>query len=466
MHMKEAPGIPHTHLKNAIDYVMDIKNGEEKTEGGLYIGGNAGYTNDDILKTFLTTKEEYGKLHGRQGYHFVLSFSPGECDPATAYEVAKEFCEAYLGENYDYMFAVHTDQKHMHAHIIFNSVARTTGLKYHYKEGDWERYIQPVTDQICMDHGLSKLKFKEERVGMSYAAWAHEQKGKLNWSHIIQADIDYAVSRSGSFDEFLENMKQMHYDLRIGRSKKRDANYMTFIFKDEDGTVHRRRSYSLAAGYDLKDIVDRIDHQKTLQSHEELSAHLEHQASAFIRSGIRITGFRVFTRLYQAVNYYKLPNPYAVPAGQVRKDMLRIERLIDECRYIRDHHIRTTDDLDQMDKAVNARYEYLMSERRQLDSILDVAAPEIKNLMEQYQKMQLQLDRALEKDPDAAEQIEDRMDEMKRKLPYDMLQIQERIASCNKELPVVRRERKIIRSIKKTEEGVTKAPKQIVVPKQ
>ena len=31
MHMKESPGIPHTHLRNAIDYILDVKNGGAKT---------------------------------------------------------------------------------------------------------------------------------------------------------------------------------------------------------------------------------------------------------------------------------------------------------------------------------------------------------------------------------------------------------------------------------------------------
>ena len=466
MHMKEAPVVPHTHLKNAIDYVLDVKNGQEKTEGGLYVGGNAGYTNDDILETFLNTKREYGKEHGRQGYHFVISFAPGECDPGTAYEVAKEFCESYLGEQYDYLFAVHTDKDHLHAHIIFNSVSRTTGLKYHYKEGDWAREIQPVTDRICKEHNLSELRFEEERVGVSYASWANKQTGKLNWSHIIQADIDYAISRSKSFDEFLENMKQMHYDLRIGRSRKRDSNYITFQFKGEDGKVHRRRSYSLATGYDLKDIVERIRNQKELKSYEKVGEQFEKKASAFLSGEIRLTGFRVFTRLYQAVNYYKLPNPYAVPAAQVRSDMLRMERLIDECRFLRDHHIRTTEDLLQMDQAVCERYGHLCSERRQLYSILDAASPELRERMEQYHDLQLQFERCRKDDPDAAEQIQDQMEELKKNVPYHMLQLPERISACRKEMEDLRRQKKMICRIKKTEGSIQKIPNQVVVPKQ
>ena len=110
MHMKEAPAVPHRHLANAIKYVLDEKNDENKTEHGLYVGGNSGFDSDDVLKTFLDTKELYGKMYGRQGYHYVISFAPGETNPNEAYQMTREFTEKYLGDNYDYVFAVHTDK--------------------------------------------------------------------------------------------------------------------------------------------------------------------------------------------------------------------------------------------------------------------------------------------------------------------------------------------------------------------
>lgn len=171
MHMKESPGIPHIHLKNAIDYILDVKHDGEKTDYGTFVGGNSGTDHREILNNFLDTKDLFGKRDGRQGYHFVVSFAPGETDKDTAFSVVKAFCEEYLGDAYDYVFALHTDKGHLHGHIIFNSVNRLDGYKYHYKKGDWERYIQPVTDRVCMEYGLKPLTFEEKRVGLSYAEW-------------------------------------------------------------------------------------------------------------------------------------------------------------------------------------------------------------------------------------------------------------------------------------------------------
>ena len=240
MHMKEAPAVPHRHLANAVKYILDEKNNEAKTCDGLYVGGNAGYDSEDIIKTFLDTKELYGKMHGRQGYHFVISFEPGETDADEAYKITKEFAKKYLGENYDYVFATHTDKNHIHSHLIFNSVSRTDGYKYRYENGDWERYIQPVTDEICMEHGLKPLKFEEnKKKGLSYAEWNEKKNGRMNWTHVIRADIDLALKHSDTLPEFMEHMKMAGYSVRAGKSKKKNTTYFTYTYTDVYTEVYR-----------------------------------------------------------------------------------------------------------------------------------------------------------------------------------------------------------------------------------
>ena len=82
------------HLSNSIRYIMNPK----KTEDGKWIGGNAGVTSDEVYQMMMDTKMDWDKLEGRQGYHFVISFKPGEATEEIAYQVLKEFCEEYLGE--------------------------------------------------------------------------------------------------------------------------------------------------------------------------------------------------------------------------------------------------------------------------------------------------------------------------------------------------------------------------------
>ena len=66
------------------------------------------------------------KSHGnRLAYHYKFSFSKDETIvPEKAMAFMRELVEKYLGDKYDYVFAVHNDRNHLHMHLIFNSVCR------------------------------------------------------------------------------------------------------------------------------------------------------------------------------------------------------------------------------------------------------------------------------------------------------------------------------------------------------
>lgn len=114
------------HCEKAIEYILD----GEKTKGGFLAGGNCGATPEAAYGAMMDTKMLYGKNWDRQGYHFVLSFPPGEVTAEKAMELMNRFCERYFGEEYDYVTAAHDNQEHKHGHIIFNSVSRDGAFGY------------------------------------------------------------------------------------------------------------------------------------------------------------------------------------------------------------------------------------------------------------------------------------------------------------------------------------------------
>ena len=91
-HLKESKTGPvHRHLKHALSYILN----PDKTEGGIWTGGSITPDPSEALRIMLDTKEEFGKTYGRQGYHFVISFSPGECEEKTAFLLGRDFCEVF-----------------------------------------------------------------------------------------------------------------------------------------------------------------------------------------------------------------------------------------------------------------------------------------------------------------------------------------------------------------------------------
>lgn len=473
MHMKECEKYAPQHLINAVRYVLDEKELGRKTEYGKWVGGNAGLNSEEIISAFLDTKSFWGKEDGRQGYHFVLSFGEAEeVDAETCYAILSEFCEKYLGDSYDYMFAVHTDKKHMHGHIIFNSVNRETGLKYRYLKGDWERYIQPVTDEICRNRGLKELTYEKERVGVSYASWKEAKKTDLTWSQVMRADVDYAIEHSGNWEEFCSIMAQFHYKMHFGSSRQRSAPYIAFRFmgddgKGKDGTgkpIATCRSYSLCGGwgsgavdeYTPEKIRMKIENKALLTEpyYEEVSGMLQTKVSSALGASAAVLhGTKSFQRMYQAVSFYRLPNPFAVPARQVRMDMLRIEKLIEECAYLKKQPSVSEENLKSRASELDARLKNLYMERRTLRKIEEDMKTRVPaEVLTRYRQLLSMLSEAGEYGK-AAEDAQDEMEEIEKCIPPAFIKNAQRLHRIEQNIRLLKKENRVLGRILETEEG-------------
>ncbi|MFR3949027.1 MAG: relaxase/mobilization nuclease domain-containing protein [Ruminococcus sp.] len=207
LHMKQAKaGYPAKHLANGLRYIMN----PEKTEHGRYVCGH-NCIPEQALSQMVDTKRHFGKLDKRQGYHFILSFEEDEVSEEEAFQMVGEFVTEFLGKDFEAVYAVHNDTDHIHGHIIFNSVRCTTGYKYDYRNGDWENIIQPLTNRICREHGLSVLDLEEAKEKRKQKG--QEEKSLSERDRRIRRDVDQALQDAGSYEEFLENLSSMGYEL-------------------------------------------------------------------------------------------------------------------------------------------------------------------------------------------------------------------------------------------------------------
>lgn len=474
MHMKEAPTYKPRHLVNAIKYILDVDKDGAKTDFGKWVGGNAGLSHKEVTESFLNTKKVWNKEGGRQGYHFVISFPPNEADAQTCYNVIQDFCEAYLKNAYDYVFAVHTDKEHMHGHIIFNSVNRETGLKYRYEKGDWETSIQPITDEMCKKYALAPLKMEKEKVGKQYAAWMEEKKGTVSWKHIMRADIECAICHSDSMEDFWQKMKQMNYRITSGGySKKHDSHYVIFYYKDDKGIEHKHRSFSLTSGigdaYNPESIQRRIEEKENQDPyHLKLAQMLEaktNQRLGYMSTAMKST--KTYRRMYQAVSFYKMPNPFAENYRTVRRDIVRLEKLIDECAYIKMNPPQTSGYSKRLE-VVESRLKDLYIFRKSLRAIEERAKKDIlPSDISRYYQLQKTVKDAGCLD-EAWEQAREELDMLEQKLPEVFKQNTVTLYRCNAEIENLKNEKRILERIvsRETEDKMLKAPKaHISLPK-
>lgn len=203
-------GNPAAHLKNALSYIQN----PEKTEENVMVG-SINCLPDTAFEQMMDTKVTFGKTDKRQGYHIIISFAPGEATEEQALDIVARFAQEYLKDKYETVYAVHNDKKHMHGHIVFNSVSFETGMKHECKKGEWKHRMQPITNRLCKEYGLSIVpaEYVKEPKNLSRKEWEREQC----YRKMILADAEFCQSQAGSFEHFVFLMKRIGYQFEYGK---------------------------------------------------------------------------------------------------------------------------------------------------------------------------------------------------------------------------------------------------------
>ena len=140
----------------------------------------------------------------------IISFSPEEKVTAEqAMYVLEHFAKDVLGDDYEAVYAVHTDREHMHGHLIWNSVSMTTGKKYNSLKGNWKNYLQPITNKYCDELGLSIMpaEYSKNPKNISRDKWEKE----MSMKEIILRDAKMCAYAAGNVEHFKYLMKRLGY---------------------------------------------------------------------------------------------------------------------------------------------------------------------------------------------------------------------------------------------------------------
>ena len=206
LNIKESEGRnPASHLKNALEYIQN----PDKTEECVLVGG-INCLPDTAFEQMEETKNIFHKTGKRQGYHVIISFSPEEKVTAEqAMYVLEHFAKDVLGNDYEAVYAVHTDREHMHGHLIWNSVSMTTGKKYNSPKGNWKNHLQPVTNKYCDELGLSIMpaEYSRNAKNISRDKWEKE----MSMKDIILRDAKMCAYAAGNVEHFKYLMKRLGY---------------------------------------------------------------------------------------------------------------------------------------------------------------------------------------------------------------------------------------------------------------
>jgi hypothetical protein len=341
---------PGKHLRQSIKYILV----PEKTGEGLYVSA-VNCQVSGAYEQMKATKVQFGKTEGRQGYHIIISFEEGEVDAPGAFEIIRKFVDEYLRDEYQAVYAVHDNTDHIHGHIVFNSVNFVTGKKYRYKKGDWAKYMQPITNRLCEEYGLSTITIDRDGAepSESYTEWRDSRDGKFVWSDMIKRDLDACVILAGDFDEFVALLQDKGYEVKQNKY---------FAIKPP-GLSRFRRCYRLGDDYTEERLRERIDSEDfKLYQENHSEARIVKVLIPYHLKRAKLTGMqrKYFAKLYRIGRLKQ--RPYS-QAYKYRDEIRKMHKLHDQYMFLADNEIHSEEDLLKVHADLKSEKEQLSKER-------------------------------------------------------------------------------------------------------
>ncbi len=193
-------------IKQCLSERLDYGENPEKTQNGQLI---TSYACDPASADaeFALSKREYFQITGRSqqsdviAYQIRQSFRPGEITPEEANRIGYEFAERFLKGSHAFIVCTHTDKRHIHNHIYWNSTSLDCTRKFRNFWGS-TMAVRQLSDLICVQHRLSVVENPKPH-GMSYNRW-QGSVDKLSNRDRLCLDIDEALAKKPhDFDGFL-----------------------------------------------------------------------------------------------------------------------------------------------------------------------------------------------------------------------------------------------------------------------
>ena len=346
-------------LQDALDYAAN----RDKTEQSCFESSYA-CTLETAFADMRQTKERWHKSGGVQGYHLVQSFAAGEVSPELAHQIAKELADRVLGGRYEYVIGTHLNTGHIHSHIVWNSVSRIDGKKYHSNGKSYVTQIRAGSGELCRKYKLSVIDTENSHhVAKPYAEWLAEKNGQPTWRTAIRQDVDEAIQQSLTWRQFLTVLDRKGYEVRLGRK---------YPVLRPPGKERFVRFKTLGKRYTPEAIQTRILYPQSYHPYVENPPTIQHgRLHSGKKPHRKLTGLRA---LYYRYLYElgALPRKPRRPSYAVRQDAYKLDQRIRQMEFSSKHNIDTLAQLETHRQALQTEIGQLLTKRKQLPKTDDL----------------------------------------------------------------------------------------------
>ncbi len=337
-------------LQEAVDYALN----RDKTERDLFETG-LGCATQSAFVDMRKVKEVWHKLDGVQGFHLVQSFAPGEVTPELAHQIGLELADRLLGGKYQAVIGTHLNTGCIHNHIVWNSVAMDNGMKYHSSKKTYVLEVRGISDELCRKYGLSVIQTeRSEQVAKPYILWQAQKRGE-DWKAPIRQDVDAAIAGAFTWRQFLAALERKGYTLHFER---RDPSLTP------PGKEWRVRFKTLGPRYTPESIQRRILEPKAIPP-----AGTKPVRRAKLRAGGKPLFGRSSLRALYYVYLYRmgvLPRKPSYMGYEVRQDIRRLDRRIEQMTFLTKHGIDDRGQLAALQAQAESEIAALTKERKKL----------------------------------------------------------------------------------------------------
>ena len=446
-------------LKQAIEYVL---NGDKTQEQVLtaHLNCDPGFAYQQMMDT----KRAVGKTDGRQAYHIIQSFAPGEIPPELAFELAQEFAKEHLA-GYQVVIGTHVDRRHIHSHIVLNSVNMDTGAKYVSTRQNYYAQIRAISDRLCREHGLSVIIQGDGQKSMSYIEWLRQSKGQPTYRSMLEADLKTSIEDANSIGDFFRLMERKGHEIRhgnrLGFKLRGQAHFMYPERKNpqysEDG-IRAAIDGNMDAIFTGKQLV--VVHR---QPYKPYKKHPKH------------TGFLAlyYHYLYILGKIEKQQYPPKV-TGQMRREVMRFEQLRAQFQFLNENGIATEADMAAFVEKAEAQIKALTQQRTILNVQKKKRQPLFQALVEEealapakrlyaqgHSGMEQEAQRYME-----AVKLLDGCGESREALSQQQAELYTKLADLNRELRQVRKQIKMCEGIRAQATAMQENIREIEVPER
>lgn len=343
----------NARLDQAIEYVL---NGD-KTENRIltaHLNCDPGHEYQQMMDT----KREVKKTGGRQCYHIIQSFKPGEVTLELALEIAKTFAKECLSD-YEVVIGTHVDKDHIHSHLVFNSVSVETGEKYHITTENYYKQIRAISDRLCRQHGLSVIMEGEPSHAVSYIEWLRQSKGQPTFRSMLEADILSSIEDANDLGHFFLLMEHKGYEIRHG-------NRLGFRLRGQERFQYPGRKDARFTEDGIQNAIHGVMEEIAAGRRPAVTHRTPYQP---YRKHPQYTGFMALYvhYLYVLGKIQKQQYPPRM-TPHLKQEVMKFERYREKFQILRENNIATPNDM----AAFQVRTEETLTELTKQRTVLNV----------------------------------------------------------------------------------------------